>query len=154
VHFGIESERVDCVVRRSGQMVIFVGGEPVEVKAVVGRIQHRYLSIRGRLLDVGKGLERCQPVDVDTLAVAVEDPAPHNPRSYLSQPSLQFGGMLHDVEDVHERIEIEATTFPYKIVEVAVDGVNELRRRRAMRGELSDVWDDLIKDDMKESVRG
>ena len=108
-------------------MVIFVGGEPVEVKSVVGRTQHRYLSICGRLLDVGKGLEGSQPVDVDPwVAMAVEDPASHNLRSYLSQLSLQSGGMLHGVEDVYERIEREASTFPYENVEVAVHGANEL----------------------------
>ena len=58
--------------------------------------------------------------------VAVEDPASHNLRYYLSQPNLQSGGLLHGVVDVYERIEREESTFPYEIVEVAVHGVNEL----------------------------
>ena len=121
MQFGIESERLDCFARRSGQMVIFVRREPVEVKSVVEHTQHRYLSICGRLLDVGKGLDGGQAVEVDTWIVAIEDAASHDRRSYLSQPSLQSGGMLHAVEDVYQRSEKEAATFPYKIVEVAVE---------------------------------
>ena len=63
---------------------------------------------------------------MDTWVVAVEDATSHDLGSYLSQPSLQSGGMLHGVEDVYERSEREAATFPYKIVEVAVHSVNEL----------------------------
>jgi hypothetical protein len=34
--------------------------------------------------------------------------------------------MVYGIEDAYERIAREAVVFPYKIVEVAVDGAHEL----------------------------
>jgi hypothetical protein len=53
--------------------------------------------------------------------VTGEDAALHKCRFYYSKPSLQSTDM-----DVYERIAREAVVFPYKIVEVAVDGAHEL----------------------------
>jgi hypothetical protein len=58
--------------------------------------------------------------------VTVEDAALHNRRLYYSKPSLQFTDMVYGIEDSYERIAREAVVFPYKIVEVDVDGAHEL----------------------------